>query len=79
MVDENQTRSYSTDEQLLIQQVSDQLSLALENARLFQETKGRLKELSILNYMSFALNKSNQHKRNQPGHSRARILAFKHR
>ncbi|MBK7449922.1 MAG: hypothetical protein IPJ47_11020 [Anaerolineales bacterium] len=39
MVDENQTRSYSTDEQLLIQQVSDQLSLALENAR-FQRPPG---------------------------------------
>lgn len=49
MVDENQNRSFTTDEQMLIRQVTDQLSLALENARLFQETQRRAQELSIVN------------------------------
>ena len=49
LVDENQERSFSTDEQLLIRQVTDQLSLALENARLFQETQRRAQELTIVN------------------------------
>ncbi len=49
MVDENQNRAFTTDEQLLIRQVTDQLSLALENARLFQETQRRAQELSIIN------------------------------
>jgi GAF domain-containing protein/DNA-binding response OmpR family regulator len=39
-------REWTTDEQLLVQQVSDQLSLALENAHLFQETQERAEELS---------------------------------
>jgi len=49
LVDEDESRSFSTDEQLLIRQVTDQLSLALENARLFQETQRRAQELSIVN------------------------------
>jgi signal transduction histidine kinase/DNA-binding response OmpR family regulator/PAS domain-containing protein len=49
LVDENKSRIFSTDEQLLIRQVTDQLSLALENARLFQETQQRAQELSIVN------------------------------
>jgi PAS domain S-box-containing protein len=49
LVDENQTRSWSPDDQLLIKEVTDQLSLALENARLFQETQKRAQELSIIN------------------------------
>lgn len=49
MVDENQSRAFTTDEQLLIRQVTDQLSLALENARLFQETQRRAQELSVVN------------------------------
>ena len=36
---------------LLVKQVADQLSLALENARLFQETQSRAEELSVLNEM----------------------------
>lgn len=39
LLDETQGRSWSADEQLLIRQVTDQLSLALENARLFQEAQ----------------------------------------
>jgi PAS domain S-box-containing protein len=51
VVDESQHRTWSQDEQLLVKQVADQLSLALENARLFQETQARAEELSVLNEM----------------------------
>lgn len=49
LVDENTQRAWSPDEQLLIKQVTDQLSLALENARLFQETQKRAQELTTVN------------------------------
>lgn len=49
LVDEKPGRVFSTDEQLLIKQVTDQLSLALENARLFQETQKRAQELAAVN------------------------------
>lgn len=49
LVDENQERAWTADEQLLIKQVTDQLSLALENARLFQETQRRAQELAVVN------------------------------
>ena len=42
-------RRWSEDEQLLVQQVTDQLSLALENARLLHETQQRNTELATLN------------------------------
>lgn len=42
VLDETQQRNWTPDEQLLIKQVIDQLSLALENARLFQETQQAL-------------------------------------
>ena len=51
VVDESEPRAWSQDEQLLVKQVADQLSLALENARLFQETQSRAEELSVLNEM----------------------------
>src|SRR5215211_2855394 len=51
VVDESEDRMWSQDEQLLVKQVADQLSLALENARLFQETQARAEELSVLNEM----------------------------
>jgi PAS domain S-box-containing protein len=51
VVDETEPRIWSQDEQLLVKQVADQLSLALENARLFQETQARAEELSVLNEM----------------------------
>ncbi len=41
--------TWSSDEQLLVKQVTDQLSLALENAHLFQETQQRADELAALN------------------------------
>jgi PAS domain S-box-containing protein len=52
VIDEAEQRQWSQDEQLLVKQVADQLSLALENARLFQETQARAEELSVLNEMS---------------------------
>jgi PAS domain S-box-containing protein len=51
VLDESAQRTWSQDEQLLVKQVADQLSLALENARLFQETQTRAEELSVLNEM----------------------------
>ena len=49
VMDEVNERKWSPDEQLLVKQVADQLSLALENAQLFQETQSRAEELVILN------------------------------
>src|SRR5215208_6838772 len=51
VMDENEQRKWSQDEQLLVKQVADQLSLALENARLFKETQARAEELAVLNEM----------------------------
>jgi len=51
VLDETDQRKWSQDEQLLVKQVADQLSLALENARLFQETQSRAEELAVLNEM----------------------------
>lgn len=39
LLDETHKRHWTADEQLLVKQVTDQLSLALENARLFQEAQ----------------------------------------
>ena len=49
IMDETNDRKWTPDEQLLVKQVSDQLSLALENARLFQEAQERAEELSLIN------------------------------
>jgi PAS domain S-box-containing protein len=49
VLDETKTREWTSDEQLLVRQVVDQLSIALENARLFQETLERNKQLAALN------------------------------
>ncbi len=51
VVDEAASRTWAPDEQLLVKQVVDQLSQALESARLFQETRSRAEELSVLNEM----------------------------
>ncbi|NJC95995.1 MAG: GAF domain-containing protein [Anaerolineae bacterium] len=48
VVDETDTRNWTDEEQLLVKQVADQLSLALENARLFQETQRRAQEMTAL-------------------------------
>ena len=39
VIDETASHAWASEEQMLVKQVADQLSLALENARLFQETK----------------------------------------
>ena len=39
VVDDTASHAWASEEQMLVKQVADQLSLALENARLFQETK----------------------------------------
>lgn len=49
VVDESVPRAWATEEQMLVKQVADQLSLALENARLFQESQERNRQLSALN------------------------------
>ncbi len=47
----SEDRLWGKEEQLLVKQVTDQLSLALENARLFQQTHRQASELQILNDM----------------------------
>jgi len=39
VIDDTSSHAWAMEEQMLVKQVADQLSLALENARLFQETK----------------------------------------
>lgn len=48
VVDELGQRTWGSEEQLLVKQVADQLSLALENARLFQEAQRRAREMTAL-------------------------------
>lgn len=55
VMDDTQEKTWTPDDELLVRQVADQLSLALENARLFQETESRAKELSVLNEVGQAL------------------------
>jgi PAS domain S-box-containing protein len=55
ILDETAPRAWSPDEQLLVKQVADQLSLALENAQLFQETKRRAEETAVLNDLGRSL------------------------
>lgn len=55
VVDDSNQRKWSPDDEILVRQVADQLSLALENARLFQETQTRAAELAVLNEVGQAL------------------------
>ena len=48
VVDASDQRKWGSEEQLLVRQVADQLSLALENARLFQEAQRRAREMTAL-------------------------------
>ena len=48
VVDESRQRAWGSEEQMLLKQIADQLSLALENARLFQETQRRAREMTAL-------------------------------
>jgi len=45
---DTEQRKWTEEDQLLVKQVTDQLSLALENARLFQETQRRAQEMTAL-------------------------------
>ncbi|MBE7534966.1 MAG: GAF domain-containing protein [Anaerolineales bacterium] len=54
-LDETPNVAWIPDDELLVRQVADQLSLALENARLFQETEARAKEVTVLNEVGQAL------------------------
>ncbi len=47
--------AWDPEEELLVRQVADQLSLALQNAQLFQETQTRAEELTVLNEVGKAL------------------------
>jgi PAS domain S-box-containing protein len=49
VLDESPERQWDEEEQMLVQQVTEQLSLALENARLFQESQRRAEELALIN------------------------------
>lgn len=48
-IDENPDRQWSLDEQRLVEEVAGQLSLALENARLFEAEQIRSQELALIN------------------------------
>ena len=54
VVDETEPRTWAMEEQMLVKQVTDQLSLALENAQLFQETQRREGEANLLNQIIIA-------------------------
>ena len=56
--DDQEGRQWHEEEKLLAEQVIDQLSLALENARLFQETERRNAELNVLNDIISAASQS---------------------
>jgi len=48
VVDETEQKVWGAEDQMLIKQIGDQLSLALENARLFQEAQRRALEMTAL-------------------------------
>ncbi|NIV28908.1 MAG: GAF domain-containing protein, partial [Anaerolineae bacterium] len=50
-----QARQWTEGEIALVEAVSEQVALALENARLFEEAQQRLQELAVLNELSQAL------------------------
>jgi GAF domain-containing protein/HAMP domain-containing protein len=49
------TRQWTSDEIALVEAVADQMALAVENARLFEETRIRAEELAVLNELGQAL------------------------
>lgn len=56
IVDDTPNRVWTEDERRLVEQVTDQLTLALENARLFIETRRRAQEMTELYDFSQSLN-----------------------
>lgn len=59
LIDDNPERVWTEEERLLVWQVADQLSLALENANLFQQTQLALSETDALYQASAELNAAN--------------------
>ncbi len=55
IIDNQDIRHWSEDEILLVEHVADQLTLALENAQLFEQIQLRAEELSILRQVSLEL------------------------
>ncbi len=55
VLDDDPNRIWSEDEILLVERVTDQLGLALENARLFEEAHLRAEQLAKLNEIGLGL------------------------
>ena len=67
IIDDDPNREWTDEDRLLVSQVADQLSLALENASLFQQTQASLtltdqqaRRLAQINQMSEALSRTNE-------------------
>ncbi|KAA3643460.1 MAG: GAF domain-containing protein [Chloroflexi bacterium] len=67
IIDDDPNREWTDEDRLLVAQVADQLSLALENANLFQQTQASLtltdqqaRRLAQINQMSEALSRANE-------------------
>ncbi len=58
VIDDTPERKWDLEEQMLVQQVTDQLALALENAHLYQETERRREELELVNRIVSELSSS---------------------
>ncbi|TAK12482.1 MAG: GAF domain-containing protein [Anaerolineae bacterium] len=61
LIDADANRAWTEDELLLVQQVSDQLTLAMENANLFQQTQQALSETDALYQASAELNAASEY------------------
>ncbi len=57
-LDPNPGRTWTPDEERLVEQVAEQLALALENAQLFQSAQRRAAELETLHQMATAISRS---------------------
>ena len=58
IVDDTPQREWDKEAQMLVQQVTEQLSLALEKARILQESQRQTEELAILNKVATAVSNS---------------------
>lgn len=61
LVDDDPNRVWTEEELLLVRQVSDQLTLAMENANLFQQTQEALSETDALYQASAELNAASEY------------------
>mgnify|MGYP005838512055 CR=1 FL=1 len=55
ILDQKSPRQWSEDELLLVEQIADQLTLALENAQLFEQVQNQAETLNILRQVSLEL------------------------